>query len=143
MIPNGRIEVCVGNLRVKAIHGLKEEEKHREQTFILNITTGIELSPAIEKGFDIHCPLDALNIDTTFNYSAIRKIALRVMAGPPRDLLEQLADEIAVEILIAGSGRVNRVEVWIGKLDIWDDAVPQVHLTRTKGAEPWRAPVRI
>lgn len=81
--------VLLIDLRMRGSHGLGAHERARPQ----------ELAVTIE------CPTDASRaatsdaIDDALDYRRLRDIAAEVIGGPPRHLLETLADEIAMRIL--------------------------------------------
>jgi len=81
--------VLLIDLRLRGSHGLGADERARPQEFAVTI----------------ECPTDAARaaasdaIDDALDYRRLREIAAEVIGGPPRHLLETLADEMATRIL--------------------------------------------
>jgi 7,8-dihydroneopterin aldolase/epimerase/oxygenase len=97
-----RIEVR--GLRVEAVHGVLAQEQAHHQPFEVDLDLYLDTAPAAA-GDDL---------DATADYGAAVDAALAVMAGPPRRLLETLADAIARRVL--DDPRVDEVTVVVRKL---------------------------
>jgi dihydroneopterin aldolase len=93
--------VLLIDLRLRGSHGLGADERAQPQEFAVTI----------------ECPTDAARaaaadaIDDALDYRRLRTIAAEVIGGPPRHLLETLADEIARRILAAVAPSWARVRV--------------------------------
>jgi dihydroneopterin aldolase len=93
--------VLLIDLRLRGSHGLGADERARSQEFAVTI----------------ECPTDAARaaasdaIDDALDYRRLREIVVEVIGGPPRHLLETLADEIASRILAEVAPSWVRVRV--------------------------------
>lgn len=90
-------------LRVRGHHGVFDHEKRDGQDFLIDIVAWLDLAPAAAS--------DAL--DDTLHYGVLAERAAAIVAGPPRDLIETVAGEIADDVL--ADPRVARVEVTVHK----------------------------
>ena len=81
--------IMIRGLRVYAYHGVKEEEKHKGQPFVLDIDVKAELKAACESD----------NVDDTINYSDVTKCVVRTMLSEKNDLIERAAERVAQAIL--------------------------------------------
>ncbi|WP_418767570.1 dihydroneopterin aldolase [Mycobacterium neumannii] len=90
-------------LRVRGRHGVYEHERRDGQDFIVDITVWIDLAAAAAS--------DALA--DTLDYGALAQRAADIIAGPPRDLIETVAAEIADGVM--DDERVHAVEVVLHK----------------------------
>jgi 7,8-dihydroneopterin aldolase/epimerase/oxygenase len=97
-----RIEVR--GLRVEGIHGVLEQEQVHPQPFEVDLD--LYLDTAAVAADD--------NLDATTDYGAAVDAAVAVIAGPPRRLLESLADAIARSVL--EDPRIDEVTVVVRKL---------------------------
>lgn len=101
--PRGdRIELR--GLQVDAVHGVLAAERAASQPFEIDIDLHVDTRGAARA--------DAL--EETADYGAAVEAACRVMAGPPRALLETLAEEIALAVL--ADRNVREVTVAVRKL---------------------------
>ena len=79
--------VILSDLRLRGRHGVGVAERERDQDFVV----------------ELECPTDLTgvddSIDRVLDYRALRDIAAAVIEGPPRQLIEPLAEEIAVRLL--------------------------------------------
>lgn len=81
--------VVLTDLRLQGRHGVGDDERARPQEFAVTI----------------ECPTDARraaasdDIADALDYRRLRAIAVEVVGGPPRHLIETLADEIARRVL--------------------------------------------
>jgi 7,8-dihydroneopterin aldolase/epimerase/oxygenase len=81
--------VILSDLRLTGRHGVGDDERARSQEFAVTI----------------ECPIDAARaaasdgIGDALDYRQLRGIAVEVIGGPSRRLLETLADEIARRII--------------------------------------------
>jgi dihydroneopterin aldolase len=91
-------------LRVDAVHGVHEEERRAPQPFEVDLD--LELDTADAAATD--------DLERTADYAAAVSAAAAVLAGPPRQLLETLASDIATAVL--ADPRVAAVTVAVRKL---------------------------
>lgn len=109
--------IALTGLRVRGNHGVYEHEKRDGQEFLVDITVWIDLGGAAAED----------DLAQTLNYGELAQRAADVVAGPPRDLIETVAAEIADGIM--ADGRAHAAEVTIHKphapipLDFADVAV--------------------
>ncbi len=119
----GPARIELRGLRVVSAHGVLAEELTRSQPFELDLDLLVVVPDAART--------DAL-IDTV-DYAAALAAAAEVMAGPPRLLLETLAEAVADRLL--ADPRVLEVGVTIRKLRPpvpYDLASAGVRITRTR-----------
>jgi len=83
--------LTLSRLRFFGHHGVSPEEASRGQDF--EVTVELEL-PLAEAG-------RADDLSRTVDYRAVREVIRGVMEGPPRKLVEALAEAVAAEILWA------------------------------------------
>ncbi|GAT11499.1 dihydroneopterin aldolase [Mycolicibacterium novocastrense] len=90
-------------LRVRGHHGVFEHERRDGQEFIVDITVWIDLAAAAASD----------DLADTLDYGALAQRAADIVAGPPRNLIETVAAEIADGVM--DDGRVHAVEVVVHK----------------------------
>ncbi len=90
-------------LTVRGNHGVFDHERRDGQNFIVDITVWIDL--AVAAGSD--------DLSDTFDYGVLAQRAAAVVAGPPRNLIETVAAEIADDVMT--DARVHAVEVVVHK----------------------------
>jgi 7,8-dihydroneopterin aldolase/epimerase/oxygenase len=90
-------------LTVRGHHGVHEHERVNGQDFVVDITVWIDLADAATS--------DALS--DTYDYAALAGRAAGIVAGPPRNLIETVAGEIAEKVM--DDERVHAVEVVVHK----------------------------
>ena len=90
-------------LKVRGNHGVFEHERRDGQDFIVDITVWIDLEAAAASD----------DLADTMDYGALRQRAAAVVAGPPRQLIETVAGEIAEDVM--ADQRVHAVEVVVHK----------------------------
>ncbi|MGX7825695.1 dihydroneopterin aldolase [Actinokineospora sp. 24-640] len=95
--------ITLTGLRVRGHHGVFEHERRDGQDFVVDITLWIDLARAAET--------DA--IADTVHYGELAERAAAVIAGPPRDLIETVAAEIAEAEM--ADDRVHAAEVTVHK----------------------------
>jgi dihydroneopterin aldolase len=98
-----RDHISLRGLAVRGNHGVFDHERRDGQDFIVDITVWMDLS--------IAALTDAL--DDTLDYGGLAQRAAAIIAGPPRDLIETVAAEIAADVLT--DSRVREVEVTVHK----------------------------
>lgn len=111
--------VFIENYIVEAKHGYYKEEHAKKQRFITSIHAHMDVKKAG----------DTDNLKDTLNYELLRKYISEVLAEPPHDLVESLAEAMAQKVL---RHSISRVEVEIKKPDVWGDCVVGVKISRTK-----------
>ena len=98
-------------------HGVFDHERRDGQDFVVDITLWLELSAAVASD----------DIADTVHYGQLAQLAAGIISGPPRDLIEAVAGEIADEVMRVYP--VHAVEVTLHKpsapipLDFGDVAV--------------------
>ncbi len=90
-------------LKVRGNHGVFEHERRDGQDFIVDITVWIDLEAAAASD----------DLADTMDYGALAQRAAAVVAGPPRQLIETVAGEIAEDVM--ADQRVHAVEVVVHK----------------------------
>lgn len=85
-------------------HGVFEEEKRAGQPFIVDATCWADLRPAAESD-DLH---------QTINYAELAELIHRIVTGPPRDLIEAVAGEIA-DTAMATFPLLHAIEITVHK----------------------------
>lgn len=92
--------ITLTGLETYGYHGVFEEEKKTGQKFLVDITCWVRF------------PLED-DLTQTINYAELAEIAVRIVAGPSRDLIETVAAEIADTI--KANYRIHAVEVTVHK----------------------------
>lgn len=95
--------IVLTGLRVRGKHGVYEEEKRDGQDFVVDITVWVDLGDAASSD----------DVDRTLHYGVLAERAAAVVAGPPRDLIETVAAEIADDIMT--EHRAHAAEVTMHK----------------------------
>lgn len=96
--------VFLKGLRFYGFHGVHSEERALGQRFVLDVELEVDLRQAGRS--------DAL-VDTT-SYSAVYKRVRAIVEGPPRQLIESVAEEVAT-VLLAEFPLVTAVSVTVHK----------------------------
>ncbi len=96
--------ISLTGLRVRGHHGVFEHERRDGQDFVVDLTVWLDLTAAART--------DALA--ETVDYGRLAGLAAEVVAGPPGDLIEAVADRIAGRVL-AADARLAAVEVTVHK----------------------------
>ncbi len=81
--------IRIHNAQFYGYHGVNPDERVQGQTFAVDIAAHLDLSK----------PGRSDRIDDTVNYTHLWRIAKEVIEGPPRNLLEAVAEAIAERIL--------------------------------------------
>ncbi|KAG5583471.1 hypothetical protein H5410_054098 [Solanum commersonii] len=102
-MPKGDKLVLRG-LKFHGYHGVKQEERKLGQKFLVDVDAWMDLRPAGES--------DCLS--DTLSYTDIYRIVKEVMEGPPKNLLESVAQLIASTTL-TNYPQVSAVRVQVGK----------------------------
>ncbi len=90
-------------LKVRGHHGVFDFEKRDGQDFVVDITVWMDLKPAAASD----------DLTATLHYGELAEAAAAIVAGPPRDLIETVAAEIADSVMT--DTRVDAVEVVLHK----------------------------
>jgi dihydroneopterin aldolase len=90
-------------LTVRGHHGVFDQERAGGQDFVVDITVWIDLADAAVSD----------DLADTYDYSVLAERAAAVIAGPPRNLIETVAGEIAEDVM--HDTRVHAVEVRVHK----------------------------
>ncbi len=109
--------ITLTGLEVFGYHGVFDHEKRDGQHFVVDLTLWLDLTAAVSTD----------ELSATVDYGELAQLAATVIAGPPRDLIEAVAGEIADTVM--RTYRVHAVEVTLHKpsapipLDFADVAV--------------------
>jgi dihydroneopterin aldolase len=95
--------ITLTGLSVFGYHGVFDHEKRDGQEFLVDITLWLDLSAAAATD----------ELTRTVHYGELAELAAGIVAGPPRDLIEAVAGEIADEVV--RNFRVAEVEVTVHK----------------------------
>lgn len=90
-------------LTVRGRHGVFDHERTEGQEFVVDITVWIDLADAS----------DSDDLTDTYDYAALAQLAVDVVAGPPRNLIEAVGGDIADRVM--DDARVHAVEVVVHK----------------------------
>jgi len=90
-------------LTVRGHHGVFEHERRDGQDFVVDITVWIDLAAAAATD----------ELEDTYDYGVLAQRAAAVVGGPPRNLIETVAAEIAEDVM--ADQRVHAVEVVLHK----------------------------
>ncbi|WP_233266997.1 dihydroneopterin aldolase [Tomitella fengzijianii] len=90
-------------LTVRGHHGVFEHEKRDGQDFVVDLTVWFDQGPAAASD----------DLADTVDYGALAQCAADIVAGPPRDLIEAVAAQIADAIAVWP--RIDAVEVTVHK----------------------------
>ncbi len=118
-------EVFLEAVRFYAYHGVNPEERVQGQRFVVDIRLATDLRAAGVTD----------DLTQTVNYSAVYKRVKAIVEGPPRDLIEALAEDIA-SALLADFSASTAVTVTVRKPEValkgamLDAAGVRIHRTR-------------
>jgi len=90
-------------LTVRGNHGVFDHERADGQDFIVDIIVWMDLAPAAVSD----------TLSDTLDYGALAERAAAIIGGPPRDLIETVAAEIADDVMT--DERVQAAEVVLHK----------------------------
>lgn len=90
-------------LRAFGHHGVFEHERRDGQQFVVDMTLSLDFSEAAATD----------NLAATVDYGQLADLAVRIVQGPPRDLIETVAVEIADAVI--ADPRIDAVEVVLHK----------------------------
>lgn len=90
-------------LTVRGNHGVFDHERRDGQDFVIDLTVWLDLTPAAASD----------DLADTVDYGGLAQRAGGIVAGPPRDLIETVAAEIADDVMT--DERIAAVEVVVHK----------------------------
>ncbi len=95
--------ITLTGLTVRGHHGVFDHEKRDGQDFVIDVTVWLDLATAARDD----------DLASTLDYGALADLVRGVVAGPPRDLIEAVAGEIANAVIARWP--VDAVEVTVHK----------------------------
>ncbi len=90
-------------LRVRGHHGVYENERCDGQEFVVDVTVWIDLDRAAATD----------DLTETLDYGALAQRAAEIVGGPPKNLIEAVAGELAEDVM--RDDRIHAVEVVLHK----------------------------
>jgi 7,8-dihydroneopterin aldolase/epimerase/oxygenase len=93
--------ILLTGLTFYGYHGVHPEERALGQRFVVDLALDFDLRPAGESD----------DLAKTASYSEVYRVVREVVEGPPRNLLEAVAEGIARAVLRASGARGIRVRV--------------------------------
>jgi dihydroneopterin aldolase len=126
--------ITLTGLRVRGFHGVFDDERRDGQDFVVDITLWLDLTEAVAGD----------ELTATVHYGELAQLAAGIVAGPPRDLIEAVAGEIADTVMATYAP--HAVEVTVHKpsapipLDFQDVAVTIRRSTKRAGVRAERGP---
>jgi dihydroneopterin aldolase len=90
-------------LTVRGHHGVFDHERRDGQDFVIDVTMWIDLEAAAASD----------DLTDTYDYGVLAQRAAAIVSGPPRNLIETVAAEIAEDVMT--DERVHAVEVAVHK----------------------------
>jgi len=95
--------IALSGLRVRGHHGVFDHERHDGQDFIIDAVLELDLSAAASSD----------NLADTVDYGTLASRLAEIVAGPPLDLIEALADRLVTACL--ADPRVSAATVTVHK----------------------------
>jgi dihydroneopterin aldolase len=95
--------IVLTGLRVRGRHGVFEHERRDGQDFLVDVTVWIDLDTAARTD----------QLADTLDYGALAIRVAEIVGGPPHDLIEVVATEVAEDVMT--DERVHAAEVTIHK----------------------------
>lgn len=95
--------IVLQGVTARGHHGVLDFEKRDGQTFMVDVTMGLDLSGAARRD----------DLSATVNYASVADAVVARITGPSFDLIERLAEVIADDVLT--HDRVDTVEVVVHK----------------------------
>ncbi|MCW2557568.1 MAG: dihydroneopterin aldolase [Mycobacterium sp.] len=95
--------IVLRGLTIRGHHGVFEHERRDGQDFVVDIKVWIDLAAAAASD----------DLVDTLDYGVLAQQAADIVAGPPRNLIETVAAEIADGVMV--DERVHAVEVVVHK----------------------------
>ncbi len=90
-------------LAVRGNHGVFHHERRDGQDFVIDLTVWLDLKAAASSD----------DLDDTVDYGTLAQRAYDIISGPPRELIETVAAEIAEDVM--KDQRIEAVEVVVHK----------------------------
>ncbi|WP_227998145.1 dihydroneopterin aldolase [Nocardia australiensis] len=90
-------------LRAFGYHGVFEHERRDGQEFVIDLTVSADFAAAAASD----------DLAATIDYGQLAERAVRIIEGPPRNLIETVVSEIADDVM--SDPRVRSVEVVVHK----------------------------
>jgi dihydroneopterin aldolase len=90
-------------LSIRGNHGVFDHERRDGQDFVIDLTVWLDLTAAAASD----------DLADTVDYGGLAQRAADIVAGPPRDLIETVAAEIAEDVMT--DERIEAVEVVVHK----------------------------
>ena len=81
--------ITLTGLKVFGYHGVFEHEKRDGQDFVLDITLWLDLTTAVTTD----------DLTNTVHYGELAQLAADIISGPPRNLIEAVAGDIADAVM--------------------------------------------
>ena len=97
------IESSCAGLTIRGNHGVFDHERRDGQDFVIDITVWLDLQAAAASD----------DLADTVDYGGLAQRAADIVAGPPRQLIETVAAEIADDVM--RDERIHAVEVVVHK----------------------------
>ena len=95
--------ISLRGIRARGRHGVLPEERRDGQVFVVDVELDVDLAPAATTD----------DLALTVDYATVASWVVAAITGEPCDLIETLAERIAVRIL--ADLRVDRVAVTVHK----------------------------
>ena len=111
--------VFINDISLFGKHGVGEEERSREQEFIIDIAVGFDTRPAAETD----------RLSDTVDYMPFADMVKEVVERNSFFLIERLAERIAERIL--KDARIREVQVTVKKPAALKNGLPGVTITRS------------
>ncbi|KAA8889751.1 dihydroneopterin aldolase [Nocardia colli] len=102
-VQRGADRIELRGLRAYGHHGVFDHERRDGQEFVVDLTVWLDFSAAAA----------ADDILATAHYGELAENAVRIIQGPPRNLIETVASEIADDVM--ADPRITSVEVVVHK----------------------------
>jgi dihydroneopterin aldolase len=93
--------ILLEGMQFYAYHGRNQEERTLGQPFLVDLEAEMDLRPAG----------DSDDIKDTINYASLYHLVREIVEGPPRELLESVAESIAQTVLEVHSVAAVRVRI--------------------------------
>jgi len=93
--------IVLTGLTFYGYHGVHPEERALGQRFVVDLALDLDLRPAGESD----------DLAQTASYSEIYRLVREVVEGPPKNLLEAVAERVAQAALEASGARAVRVRI--------------------------------
>lgn len=97
--------ISIAGLRARGFHGVLPEERVAGQDFVIDAQLWLDAAPAAASD----------DLALTADYSAISSRLAEIVAGPPVDLIETLAERLAAACLVDPA--VREAEITVHKPD--------------------------